>query len=192
MEDRFASAPPTTPDHPLPEEPPRWPTVVGAISIVWASLNILCGGCGVLSPLLMSTFLEAAERDYGPMPDVMKPGALQIGLYAVGLVWAFVLLAAGIALTLRKPVARPLHLVYGAVSVLLSIVGIVIGVMAQIELSEWLANNPDNPWAKQHNPAATYVGMAFGVLLGLAWPVFCLVWFGLVKRTPRDITGEPA
>lgn len=176
----------------LPDEPPKWPGAVGVISIVWAALGIVCGGCGVLSPVIMKTFLAQAEQQFGPMPDVMKPGALQVVLAGVSLAWAFLLLAAGIMLALRKPAARPLHLLYAVGSVILTVISTILGVMAQLALREWVQNNPDNQWAQQaaqQPPIAAYATIAFSVVLGLAWPVFCLIWFGAVKRSARDITG---
>lgn len=177
----------------LPDEPPKWPGIVGVISIVWASLGLLCGICGLASPLIMqAAFAQAASSQMGPMPDVMKPGLPQMAHGVVSLLWTVLLLVAGIMLTLRKPAARPLHLLYAVGSIILTIVGTVVGVMAQRAIHEWAANNPDNEWAKQiaqQPAAAAYIGIGFAVVLGLAWPVFCLIWFGAVKRTPRDITG---
>jgi hypothetical protein len=31
--------------------------------------------------------------------------------------------------------------------------------------------------------------LAGGAGLSLAWPVFCIVWFGMIKRDGSDITG---
>src|SRR5688572_15792538 len=140
MDQSPLDAPHTSPQDIVPDEPPRWPGVVGVISIVWASLGILCGACGVLSPVLMQMFLAQAEQQLGPMPAAMKPGPMQVGLAGVSLAWAFVLLTAGILLMIRKPVARPLHLVYGAVAILLTIAGTAAGVMAQMALNEWVAS----------------------------------------------------
>lgn len=33
------------------------------------------------------------------------------------------------------------------------------------------------------------VGLAIGLFIGLAWPVFCLIWFGFVKTKPEQMTG---
>jgi hypothetical protein len=173
-------------------EPSTWPTVVGTISIVWASLNMLCGGCGVLSPVLMSTFMKSAEAQMGPMPDVMKPGALQIGLAGVGLLWAIMLLAAGIMLTLRKPVSRALHLAYAGGAVVLTVVAVVVSFMIQTRIAEWVASNPDNKWAQQQNATMSWAMLGISIVLGLAWPVFCLIWFGLVKRDAAAISGGEA
>lgn len=186
------STPPTIPDFALTDAAPRWPGVVGTISIIWASLNMICGGCGVLSPILMSFALAPAEEKFGPMPDVMRPGALQIAAAGGGLLWAIVLLVAGIMLTLRKPAARPLHIVYAAGSIVLSIAGTVLAILNQQAIAQWAANNPGSEWAKQSNPTISYIVLAVAIILGLAWPVFCLVWFGLVKRTAADIAGHDA
>jgi hypothetical protein len=172
------------------DEPARWPTVVGTISIVWASLNLLCAGCGVLSPVLMSTLMKSAEAQLGPMPDVMRPGAGQVVVAGLGFVWAILLLVAGIMLTLRKPAARMLHLVYAAGAIVLSIAGTAVAVMMQLRIAEWVADNPDSPWAQQQNPAVSFAMIGVSVVLGMAWPVFVLVWFGVVKRNASAIVGS--
>ena len=59
-------------------------------------------------------------------------------------------------------------------------------------IMEWARQNPDNPWAQQQNPLLTVVIFAFVIVLSFAWPVFCLIWFGLVKRTPESMTGSDA
>jgi hypothetical protein len=192
MQQGTSDAPPTVTTLGHTDEPPRWPSVVGGISIGWAALGLLCGGCGVLSPILMWTFLKSAEAQFGPMPEVLRPDALQIALAGAGMLWAAVLLVAGIMLTLRKPASRPLHLVYAAGGVVLTAVASGAAVMHQLRIAEWVAQNPDNKWAQQQNPTMSFVMLGVYVLLGLAWPLFCLVWFGLVKRTAADIAGGGA
>jgi hypothetical protein len=182
--------------HPLTEagttdfaEPRSWPTVVGTISIIWATLNMMCGLCGVLSPVMMSRFMKSAEAQLGPMPEVMKPGTAQIALAGMGFLWAILLLVAGIMLTLRKPIARPMHLVYSAGAIVLSIAATAAAIMAQLRIADWVASNPDNKWAQQQNSTMSFIVLGVAIVLGLAWPVFCLVWFGLVKRGTAEITG---
>lgn len=187
-------APPTSQSVPpyVHTEAPRWPSVVGTISIVWASLNLACGGCGLLSPVLMGSFVASAEARMGPMPEVMKPGVAQLAMGVVTLLWAIMLLVAGIMLTLRRPAARPLHLVYAIGSIVISVAGTVATILVQQQVSEWVAANPDNAWAANHNPSMMWVSLGVGIVLGLAWPAFCLIWFGFVKKTAASIAGADA
>ena len=71
-------------DMPMPAEPPAWPKVVGIISIVWASLGLLCGVCGTGWLLYMPTFAKSMEAQMGPMPPAMSPSPAQLALMVLG------------------------------------------------------------------------------------------------------------
>src|SRR4051812_22540881 len=119
----MSQLPPTQSDFeiPLPDEAPAWPKVVGIISIVWASAWMLCGVCGLASPLFLGMMSNMVEKDMGPMPPAMRPSLPQMALMAVGLAWAVLLLCAGIATVTRKPSGRVLHLAY-AVGALIMVI----------------------------------------------------------------------
>lgn len=180
----------------LMAEAPAWPKVVGITSIVWASFWLLCGGCGIGMMFFSKQFLKMAEAQMGgPPPAVMLPTPLMMGLGVVGVVWTFVLLVAGITTASRRPVGRTLHLVYAVGSIIFSGVSTVVNVQNQAVMNAWAAANPADPWAAKHNPTMGYVMLGIMVVVGIGWPIFCLVWFGLVKRTAESMTGgvdEPA
>lgn len=167
---------------------PGWPKPVGIISIVWGSLGLLCGMCGMASMTMMSTFMKGAEDQMGPMPDMMKPTPLQIGAMALGFIPAITLIVAGALTVKRNYKGRMVHLIYVAMSMVIGGIGIAMQIQQQMALSAWAAENPDNMWAKQQQQggAFAYIGIAFGVLLSFAWPLFCAIWFGFVKRKPED------
>ncbi|MEC9372616.1 MAG: hypothetical protein VYC34_02185 [Planctomycetota bacterium] len=189
-------APPSADDEyvDLPE-PPKWPKVVGIISIVWASLGLLCGGCGAFSLFFSSTFQDMVAQG-GPVPPNMQPGALQVANMILSIGVAVLLLVAGILCANRKPVARPLHLAYGGISILLLLWAIKIQMDVNNQMAQWVKDNPDSPFAQQFNPTINLVSaLAAIVIIGLPWPIFSLIWFGFVKRNPDDFTGgiiEPA
>lgn len=171
-------------------EPPAWPKVVGIISIIWAVLSLGCGGCGVL---MMGVTLGGAfdnlSPELGPMPDVMKPGVASLITGAASLGWAGLLLAAGIMTLRRRPVGRPLHLAWAAGAILLTIVGLYMQWEQMQRLQAFVQQNPDNPWVKAQGSGQNvgqYIGLGVGIVLGFAWPLFTLVWFGVVKRRPED------
>ena len=99
----------------LPERA-KWPKAVGIVSTAWAGLGLMCGLCGVGWMMFMGTFLEGAEKQFGPAPDVMKPSLAQIIVGAIGMVAPVLLLIAGIATLKRKPSGRALHLAYALVA----------------------------------------------------------------------------
>jgi hypothetical protein len=167
-----------------PEDRPSWPKVIGILSIVFGALGLLCNGCGVLSPVLLGMVpLPPGET---ALPPTMTPGPLLLGLYAAGLLTAIFLLIAGITCVQRSYAARTMHLIYGAASVLLVIAGIVLQLQLMAQMDQWVKDNASSQFAKQHNPAFSIIGLAVGSLIGASWPVFCLIWFGVVKTTPAS------
>ena len=54
------------------------PKAIGIISIVWASLNLFCGVCGIGMFFVGKNMLSKAEAQFGPMPDVMRPNPMQV------------------------------------------------------------------------------------------------------------------
>lgn len=170
----------------LPPEPPRWPKVVGITSIVWGSIGVACGICGSVSWLMMPAMLKPAEERFGPAPDVMRPTLVQQGLVALSLPLAVMLIVAGVSVLRRRATGRPLHLAYAGLSLPLTLLGTAAGVVQLLAQMEWVRNNGDSPWAKQMNPAFGIGGLAMGLVLGAAWPAFCLVWFGAMKKRPEE------
>lgn len=184
------SAPPTDPaDFVIEPELPKWPKVVGIISIVLAGIGLGCGGCGV-AMLFGSGFLtKMAEQQFGPVPAVMLPTVQQKIQGSVGIAWTVTLLVAGIVTVQRRYLGRLLHLIYGIGTIPLFVWGMKIQLDAMAAMGQWAQANPNNPWAQQHNPTGQWIGLGVGVLLSLPWPLFCIAWFGFVKRKPEDFTG---
>lgn len=173
-------------------EPPLWPKVVGIASICFSAVSLGCMGCGLVG---IFVFVPMGEQAMGtPMPDVMRPDAIGWAMMVAGFAGAIFLLVAGIATTTRRPIGRPLHLVWAALSVLLSIGSLYYQFAQQQRIKAWFVDNPDSPWAQQQqqNEMFQYIGLALGLVFGLGWPLFCLIWFGLVKTKPHQMTGTPA
>ncbi len=172
-------------------EAPIWPKPIGVISIVWGTVNIGCMGCGVaglLMPMFMGSSMQQAFPD-GMPPTLMNPPITIWVNYLLGLGLALVLIGSGIVLLLRKPIARPMHLAYAAVGLVLTVFGLYSGWQMQSEINAWCQQHPDTAWAKQSGASGAFqwIGLAIGIVLGLGWPIFLLVWFGLVKRDSQEI-----
>jgi hypothetical protein len=166
---------------------PGWPKPVGIISLGWAAFGLACGLMGVGWYFAQSAVMAGAEQQMGPTPDVMKMPATQMIGAAVGSMWALVLLAAGLATLRRNAAGRPLHIMYAIGGILLTIVSAYFGWTAQQAQMEWAAANASDPWAKQAMQGKG-IGLAvlgFFTVVGLAWPTFCLVWFGLMGKRPE-------
>jgi hypothetical protein len=177
--------PPTEPVPMLEESLPSWPKVVGIVSIVWGSLGIMCNGCGVASMLVMPGLMAQAVPNE-PMPPQFQPSGLAIAASGLSVVVSAVLILAGILVMRRREVGRWLHLGYAGAALVLTIVGVAIQLQMFAAMEQFVRENPGSMWAQQQNaPGAKFgqqTGLIFGVILGAAYPLFCLVWFGVIKR----------
>lgn len=172
-------------------EPPRWPKVIGTFSIVWGALGLACGGCMFGMGLMMPSLVKSLEAQQGPMPDIMKPTMAQFVVGGAGLIVPVLLIIAGVMTVARKRVGCTLHLVYSALGLLSTIAYTAISLPRQAQLAEWVRQNPTDPWAKQANPSVGWAVFAIMTLISLAYPVFCIIWFGAVKRNaPMDVPRE--
>lgn len=195
------TAAPSTEVPDLPPEPPTWPKVVGIISIVWGTLMLGCGACGIGVGLFGEAILPQMMPEGGP-PVQTGMGPATTAATAIGLVFYVLLIIAGILLIQRKPIARTLHLIYAVLAIVLGIATFAVGLPEQRrqleQIETWLEENPDHPQAEairrqiefSKNPAVMIGSMTLGACFTLAYPGFCLVWFGLVKRSPADMGAE--
>lgn len=175
---------------------PRWPKVVGIISIVWGSLGLVCGGLGLVATPFMPKILAASLEDGQPVPYGLVPTATDYAIGGLSLGLAVLLLFAGIACVSYRPVTRAMHLLYAGVS----IPAVVWGYMNQMHKAElnaqWAREFPDSPMASgfdQSSAGAGMMGQVFGlallIVLGMGFPLFYLIWFGLIKTKPEQVTG---
>jgi hypothetical protein len=174
---------------------PGWPKPVGIISIAWGALGLFCGVLAVGGPALMRSFMQSAQNQMqGGLPDVLvnPPASAQAAQFSA-VAWAVFLIVCGGMLIARKPVSRLLHIVYAVGAIALTVWGVYEQLQVQIQMQEWIDANPDSDFARAAGAgggAGGMIGLAIGLVIGFAWPLFCLVWFGLVKRKPTDIVGE--
>jgi len=174
---------------------PKWPKVIGIISIVLGALGLTCGGIGLaLAPMsakLMETTLEG-----DPLPYGMQVTGIDFLIGGIGLILSGVLLFAGITGVTRRPVTRPLHLTYAICAIPMNIWGILNQMAKQEQNVQWAKDFPNNPMAQSmdptNNPGAQIgqmIGLGLFLILGLGIPMLYLIWFGLVKTKPEQITG---
>lgn len=175
-------------DDDLPE-PPKWPKPVGITSIVFASLGLICNGCGVFGSLASDQMYKMAEPQLGPAPDVLKPTAAVTVISMLGFLWAILLLIAGILTLTRNYAGRLTHIVYSIGGILLISIGTYLQLEQQAAFKEWARQNPDSQWVLQVDNPIGMISMVVGILIGLSWPLFCLIWFGFIKKTREDFTG---
>ncbi len=194
--DQVFIADPSTADI-FDDEPtlPKWPKVVGIISICFASLGLICGGVGTAWMFIQPGFMKSAEANMpgGFPPELTQSNPTLIAATIIGTAWAAFLLVCGIMCVLRKPKVRPLFLLYAVIAILLTIWSASIQLELQAGVKQWVADHPDAQFSDMSRNGAQGIGQFIGLIVGLAisfsWPAFCLFWFGFVKTKPDDFTG---
>jgi len=175
--------------------PPKWPKVIGVISIVLAGLGLVCGGFSAVGALMLPKIMEG-PLDGDPLPPTMQFGMIDYAVMGIGTILTVVLLFAGIMLVGRRPVARPMHLVYAVCSMPLTLINMVRQFDKQGAMAQWAQDYPDNPIAQgvnqggQGQAIGEAVGLVIGLGLGLGIPLFYFVWFAAIKTKPEQITGS--
>lgn len=186
------SAPPTHADLLDDDISPRpaWPKVIGIISIVFGGLGLVCGVLGVGSVMFMPSMMSGQTFEGGTPPvfPYVPASPVMMALMIVGVLWAVMLIVAGSMLVARKPVARPLHIVYAIVSTLLGAVTMKMQVDQQNLMMDWMRDNPNAQITQMSGGnVGGLIGLAVGGFFAFAWPLFILFWFLVVKRRSADI-----
>ena len=195
-------APPTSPG-PLPAPPHQsaWPTVIGIIAVIFGALGLLGGCMGIGGALVMPLLAEWMESMPGTKGQAAGMEAMgewtgwMVGDAILGGVLAALLLVAGIRLLQRRFSCRKLCFTWAIPKIPYVIASTVLGYFVQQANLEALKNDPNSPVAAMGGlmDALGVFGTVFGLVLGLAPPVFVLIWFsrGAIKAEVAT-WGQPA
>lgn len=91
---------------------PKWPKVIGILSIVWGSLGLFCGGVGMAMLPFSAKLSGMALKNGEPTPYGSIPTITDYTITGIGFGLALLLLFAGIACVSYRPTTRVMHLVY--------------------------------------------------------------------------------
>jgi len=180
-------------DDNLDAELPKWPKVVGILSIVWGSLTVICNGIGgawygFLQPMMLNMAQDNGQFTDGLPPQLLQTHLPMAAMSVVGVLMSILLVVAGVATVGRKISGRMLHLSWAGMVILLTIVSTSIGLSLQGQIQQWMNDNPNTQFA-QSQSAGNIVMTVVMLIIFMFWPVFVLVWFGLKKKTQDDMTG---
>lgn len=173
------------------EAVPSWPKWIGGLAIAWGGLGLPCTGMGMLGLAFQKKGVES-KLDGAPMPEVfMNPGQEWI-LMGIGLMLTFLLLFGGIFCIMRKPVSRIMILGWGLVSVPLALWSYIIQTNKLESLMAWAEINPSTQYAQELEMMAgvmPVIVLVMTLIFGVIAPSFAIVWFGLIKTKPEQMTG---
>ena len=152
------ATPPTVP-RAIVEEANRWPTVIGAIAIAFASLSLVTTvGSVVLTPF----FSQATGTAMKPLGWVVS---------GIGFAVTLIHLVGGIQVTRRRRSGPGILLAWAWLNSVFVIATTLLG------MGQMLSTAP--PPTQAPTPLPSWyipVVMIFSVLLSLAWPIFLLIF----------------
>lgn len=173
----------------LPPPISKWPSVVGTISIVLASLGLVCYGCGTVNGLVSAFMGGIAAPGQQPPPPAPGPvAAMQIGSACVSTLLSAWLLAAGIGLLRRRPWGRPGAIGWAVAKLVVAVVSTAIAIV-QAEQAAQYVNDAIAQGSSQGGGSVSFkvtaaMLMSFYVaalLWSLIWPVFLLAWLSRAR-----------
>ena len=169
---------------------PKWPKVIGIISIVLGSLGLVCGAIGAGSMFFLPSMMSGQTFEGGTppvFPYQPAPTLMMAAMFA-SLIWTIVLIVAGAMTASRKPIGRPVHLLWAAVAILIGALSMKMQVDQQNALAAWLRDNPSSQIAQMTGGnVGGLIGLVVAAFFSFAWPLFVLCWFLLVKKRNADI-----
>jgi hypothetical protein len=182
----FQDSPPPLPDPTLypPTQRSVWPSVIGIISIVLASLGIICMPIG----LAFNSYNRMNPKQAELMADFPSwYGTYQIASSILYVMLYVLLLVAGILLVRRRlAAARSAHLIFALANLLALGVGMAMLAVLNQAISQSVSSD------MRHG---MQVGLMFGgactLIIAGAYPVFLLVWFSR-SRIRQEINAWKA
>jgi hypothetical protein len=184
-DDTPAMTPPSEIDD-APPEPSKWPTVIGAISIVFGSLGLVCYGCMSLNTIATPMLVGMVPEDQRPP----TPQGLQLFVQIFQMCAAFGLsvwlLIAGIGLARRRSWSRAHSIGWSVGKILLTVISTAAAVAFVGDTVDQI--NGQMSQGGKTPPFTFSVGMflalfAVSAVWAMLWPAFLLIWFsrGAVK-----------
>jgi len=161
----------------LPPDPSRWPTVIGASSIILASLGLAGGCCGMASPFLPGFFSDMVPPEQIELMRASQPPVLWvISASLIGLAVSTLLLLAAIGILRRRSSGVTLCKVWAWINIPWAAISIIASIYIHLQV-------PQD--AQQMGVVLQYVFLAFGIcftlLFGLGFPLFLLLWFSRAR-----------
>jgi hypothetical protein len=171
----------------MPEKASSWPTVIGVISIVVASLGLLCGCTGFFAPQFYKWAADMAAQSgqSDPMLDIQVRVAEQFQIFFIVLtvlslassVW---LLVVAINLCRRKRSSRGGYIGWSVYALIVMAANLGLQVLMTQSMANALAQEGHGQRVTELWGGASF-GLCIGLAFGAALPIFSLIWFSRGK-----------
>jgi len=158
---RPAGEPPRPPVHAGSEPAPIWPTVLGVLSIVLGVETIVSGAGWLEARIILNA---VGLGDGAPTVGGLR-AAILLGMRAWQVLDAILLIVAGALLARRRPAGGALHVIYAVAR---------IAELLALPFARWMGYS--DVWVSDYRIYMTAQAVG-GTLIGLAFPIFLLVWF---------------
>lgn len=181
-------------DPSLIAEAPGWPKVIGVLSLIWSIFGLTCMGCmvaGIFGSSFLINMAPPEQRANMAQPPI---SVASIVLLFLGMGASVVLMIAAISTMRRSPAGRTFHLIWAALSLTVSVAALVEGLLHMPVLIEWAKTQPKSNTGAQMmgTQERIMINQLISTTISSVWPIFCLIWFGLVKRNPRQMLDANA
>jgi hypothetical protein len=176
-------------------EPSNWPTVLGIIMIVIASLGLLQNACGGVASLFMPSLMSGLAQSASPDDPMI---AAQVEMSRRFMVWnvinalvmivlGIVLLSAGIGVFRRRRKGIVWARIWAVCRILWSMPASYLGYRIAVESFKAMeaaaagSEQPMPPGFGSMMQTMGAVGVIVGIIFYSAFPLFLLIWFSRAK-----------
>lgn len=165
-----------------------WTTPVGLLSVIFGTIACVFTAAGIGLMPVWAGMVEG-QLNGASLPPNMRLTPMLLAAGVLGVAVNGLLIVAGISTMLKKAVGSPLHLTYALASVASLFFGTYVQMQVQADMVDWAKQYPDNDFvqqmAAQQGGSGAGVALIAGIGVSLAWPVFCIIWFGMMKKSPK-------
>ena len=169
---------PLTPPTQAPLPPVRasvWPTVVGIIGIIYASLGLFGTFCGLAFLFVLPSYADwfqsigMSEQEVQEMQTAMPPATWSVFASVVGLALVILLFVGAVRLLRRQASGARLCALWSWMIIPWTIIATVITLVFHFNVPE--------PSGGRWEQIGTAIIGAIGTVIGLVLPVFMVIWF---------------